>query len=122
MTVNGKIMKTYPSSWLILAQLRLVEPKTNLLGGSIERVGSVNQVSAEFSARSFLCLQKQLDRDSPDRDGVLTSDRSRVRFLGVGSSHDPSLVVSFITVFSNMTYTLLDDILAFPDPIHQRPV
>jgi hypothetical protein len=41
---------TYPSSGLVLAQLGVVEPKSNLLGSSIEGVGSVDQVSAISSA------------------------------------------------------------------------
>ena len=42
--------ETYPSSGLIIAQLGVVEPKSNLLGSSIEGVGSVDQVSAALSA------------------------------------------------------------------------
>lgn len=33
-------------------------------------------------------------KDVPDRDGILTPDRSRIRLLGVGSTHDPSLSIS----------------------------
>ena len=36
----------------------------------------------------------------PDRDGVLTPNGSRVRFLGVGSSHNPSLYISPIPLDS----------------------
>ena len=42
--------RTYPSSGLVLAQLGVVEPKSNLLGSGIEGVGSVDQVSAATSA------------------------------------------------------------------------
>jgi len=45
--------RTYPSSGLVLAQLGVVEPKSNLLGSSIERVGSVDQVSAGLLASCF---------------------------------------------------------------------
>jgi hypothetical protein len=41
---------TYPSSGLVLAQLGVVEPESNLLGSGIERVGSVDQVSAGLLA------------------------------------------------------------------------
>jgi hypothetical protein len=41
---------TYPSSGLVLAQLGVVEPKSNLFGSGIERVGSVDQVSAALLA------------------------------------------------------------------------
>lgn len=40
----GRSIATHPSSWLVLAQLGLGEPQSNLLGGSFERVRSVNQV------------------------------------------------------------------------------
>jgi hypothetical protein len=48
---------TYPSSGLVLAQLGVVEPKSNLFGSGIERVGSVDQVSAGLSAFCF-CTSK----------------------------------------------------------------
>ena len=74
---------TYPSSWLVLAQLGVVEPKSNLLGSGIERVGSVDQVSASMSAppslskdcgRSASNEEQGRTSDVPDRDGVLTPD------------------------------------------------
>ena len=45
-------VKTYPSSGLVIAQLGVVEPESDLLGGSIERVGSVDQVSTALLAFS----------------------------------------------------------------------
>lgn len=48
---------TYPSSGLVIAQLGVVEPKSNLLGSSIEGVGSVDQVSAASSAFG-ICVEK----------------------------------------------------------------
>jgi len=95
--------RTYPSSGLVLAQLGVVEPKSNLLGSSIERVGSVDQVSARLSAFSFYTSKTGRNgegrwKDVPDRDGILTPNGSRVRLLGVGSSHDPSLYVSPVSL------------------------
>lgn len=52
-------------------------------------------------------VEQEGRKDVPDRDGVLTSDGSRVRLERVGGSYDPS--------------TLLDDILAFPDPTRSVP-
>ena len=97
---------TYPSSGLVLAQLGVVEPKSNLFGSGIERVGSVDQVSAGLLA--FLMYAGKAGRDEkrgkgedvPDRDRILTPNRSGIRFLRVGSSHDPSLYISPIPLDS----------------------
>ena len=43
---HPKRLKTYPSSGLVLAQLGVIEPESNLLGSGVERVRGVDQVSA----------------------------------------------------------------------------
>ena len=39
--------------------------------------------------RAHVC---EMEADSPDRDGVLTTDAAWVRFEGVGSAHNAALI------------------------------
>lgn len=81
----------FSGTYLVLGKLSLCEPELDLLGGAVEGVRSVDEVATWLSARALDAQTCLLKEHSPDRDGVLATDGSRVGLLGVGGAYDAAL-------------------------------